>query len=37
LHVFEHVAVDNFDDVGMVKGLEVFDFAENIVDVSSAG
>lgn len=37
MHIFEHVAVDDFDDVGVIESLEVFDFAEDHVDIGGTG
>ena len=37
LHVFEHVAIDDFDDVGVVECLQVLYLSEDHVDVSGAG
>ena len=36
LHIFEHVAVDDFDDVWVVECLQVLYLSEDHVDVSGA-
>lgn len=37
LHIFEHVAVDDFDNIGVVEGLEVLYLTKDHVNIGSTG